>query len=164
MTGAGTARTPRLAALSGLALVAAVGTWWLGSTRLALDDGTDASRAAAEALQALWLVRALVLALLGLRVGSLHGWGAGAGAAVALVAPAWPLVVLAGSASALPWAQLALAEGLLLAAAAALPLVGQGLQRMLRRAALAEGVATLASVALMAAVWLARGWWAAPPT
>ncbi|WP_088280807.1 hypothetical protein [Ideonella sp. A 288] len=163
MTSPRDAHLPRGAALSGLALTAAIAVWWLGSTRLALGTGADASRAAADALQALWLVRAMGLGLVGLRTGSLHGWGPGAAAAAAWVAPAWPLVLLAGSASSLPWARLALAEGLLLAAGAALPLVGQGLRRTVRRAGLAESVATLTSVALLAAVWLARGWWAAPP-
>ena len=40
----------RLDAMTGLALAAAVAVWWLGSTRLALDHGSDASRCADDAL------------------------------------------------------------------------------------------------------------------
>ena len=47
---------PRLSALTGLALAATVALWWLGSTRIALDQAGDASRAAAAALLALWVV------------------------------------------------------------------------------------------------------------
>ena len=85
---------PRLSALVGLALAATVALWWLGSTRIALDQAGDASRAAAAALLALWVVRGMVLAPLGLRAGALSGWRAGAEAAALLLAPAWPLLIL----------------------------------------------------------------------
>ena len=152
----------RLAALTGVALAAALALWWLGSSRLALDDGADASRPAAEALQALWLVRAMALAVLGLRLGAVGRWRAGAAAGLALVAPAWPVLVLAWSASAWPLAQVLLAEGLLLAACAALPLLGLGLRRSLRQPPLAEAAATLVAVALVAGLWFTRGLWALP--
>lgn len=152
----------RLSALTGITLAAALALWWLGSSRLALDDGADASRPAADALHALWLVRAMALALLCLRVAAMSKWRAGAAAGLALVAPAWPVLVLAWSASALPLAQVLLAESLLLAACAALPLLGLGLRRLLRQAPLAEATATLAAVALVAALWFTRGLWALP--
>lgn len=152
----------RVSALSGIAIAAALALWWLGSSRLALDDGADASRPAADALHALWLVRAMALALLGLRVGALGGWRAGAAAGLVLVAPAWPVLVLAWSASAAPLAQVVLAELLLLAACGVLPLLGLGLHRLLRQASLAEATATLAGVALAAALWFTRGLWALP--
>lgn len=152
----------RLPALTGVALAAALALWWLGSSRLALDDGADASRPAADALQALWLARAMALALVGPRVGAVSGWRAGAAAGLALVAPAWPVLVLAWSASALPLAQVLLAELLLLAASAALPLLGLGLRRLLRQAPVAEAAATLAGCALMAALWSTRGLWTLP--
>ena len=83
----------RLGAVVGLALAAMLAVWWLGSTRLALDQGGDTGRAAVVALQALWLTRALALVMLALRVGALHGTRVGAVASLGLVAPAWPLVV-----------------------------------------------------------------------
>lgn len=147
----------RLSALTGLALAGALSLWWLGSSRLALDNGADASRPAADLLQALWLVRAMVLAVFCLRVAALAGWRAGAAFGLALVAPAWPLLVLAWSASAVTLVQVVLAEALLLVACGALPLFGLGLRRLLRHAAPAEAVATLAGLALMAALWLTRG-------
>ena len=89
----------RMATMTGLALAAAVALWWLGSSRLALDHGSDPSRSAADALHALLLVRAIVLAMLSLRESTARGWRAGAAAALTLIAPSWPVVVLAWSAS-----------------------------------------------------------------
>ncbi|MDO9074392.1 MAG: hypothetical protein Q7U73_14115 [Rubrivivax sp.] len=152
----------RLAALSGLALTAAVALWWLGSTRLALDDGSDASRPAADTLITLWLVRGMALALLAVRAGALRGWRAGAVAALGLIAPCWPLVVLAWSASAAPLAQVALAEAMLLAAGVALPLLGGGLRRALRRVELAEILGTAVGAALAATLWFTRSLWTLP--
>ncbi len=147
----------RLDAIGGLALAAAAALWWLGSTRLALDAGSDAGHRAADVLVALWLVRGMALALLSLRAGVLRGWRAGAAQALGLIAPSWPLVVLAWSASTAAVTQVALAEGLLLVAGAALPLLGQGLRRLLRWADLAEVAATMLGVGLAAALWYLRG-------
>lgn len=147
----------RLAAVTGLALTAAVAAWWLGSTHLALDQGSDASRSAADALQALWLVRGMAVALLSVRGGAVRGWQHAAQAAVGLIAPAWPLLVLLWSASTLSLAQVALMESLLLAAALVLPLLGLGLRRALKQTALADVAATGVGAALLAALWFARG-------
>ena len=152
----------RLAALSGLALAAAVALWWLGSTRLALDSGADTGRSSAAALQAAWLVRAIWLPLAGVRVGALRGWRVGAASGLLLVAGSWPLVLLAWFASPTPLWQLAAAEGLLLAAALALPAVGLGLRRVLPNVDLAELAATAVAIALATAAWLAQGLWALP--
>jgi hypothetical protein len=155
--------TDRSTALAGVALAAAVALWWLGATRLALDDGADTSRPAADALHALWLLRAMLLAVLALRLGALIGWRAGAIAGLMCVAPAWPVGVLAWSASAVPLAHALQAEAWLLAACAALPLAGLGLRRLLRDATLAESAATLVAVALVAALWWQRALWAVAP-
>lgn len=154
----------RLAVLSGLALAAAVALWWLGSTRIALDRGADAGRISADALQAAWLARGMVLAMLAVRVGALRGWRPGAAAALGLIAPSWPLVVLAWSASATPLALVILAECVLLAGAAALPLIGLGLRRALPGAQVADLAAAGVGVALAAALWSARGLWAWAPS
>lgn len=150
----------RWAALNGLVLAAAVTLWWLGSARIAIERGADAAHSAADALYTLWLVRGLALALLVPRAGASRGWEAGAATALGLVVPAWPVLVLAWSASTVPWAQLALAEALLLATGLALAPIGPGLRRALRSADLAEAAATMAGVALAAALWRARGVWA----
>lgn len=152
----------QVAAVTGLAIAAALALWWLGSSRLALEDGADASRPAADALHALWLVRAMVLALVGVRVGALDGWRAAAALGLVLLAPAWPVLVLVWSASHATLAQVLLAEAGLLLACAALPLLGLGLRRLLRLAPLAESAATLVGVALVAALWSARSLWALP--
>ena len=152
----------RFAAMTGLALAAAFAVWWLGSVRLAIDRGADAGRSSADALQIVWLVRALFVPVLAVRVGALRGWGAGVAAALAIAAPSWPVVVMAWSASTAPLAQSALAEGLLLAAAVALPLVGLGLRRVLPRAGLVEPIASAVGVALAAAVWFGHDRWTFP--
>jgi hypothetical protein len=152
--------TRRLAALAGLAIAAASAAWWMGSTRLALEKASDPGRSAAAALHAMWLVRALVLALLMPRAGALRGWRAGAGEALSLVAPCWPVLVLAWSASTAAWPQVVLAESLLLAGAALLPLVGQGLQRALPRAELADMASSAVGTVMAAAIWVAAGLWA----
>ena len=152
----------RLAALTGLAIAAAVALWWLGSTRLALDHGADASRSAADALQALGLARALALPLLGVPLGARCGWRAGSVAALGLLAPAWPVLVVVWSASRAGWFPLLLAEGALLAAGLALPAIGLGVRRGLRRPELVDAVAMGTGAALMAPVWLARGGWVFP--
>jgi len=149
----------RLAAMSGLALAAATAVWWLGSTRLALDHGTDAGAFADHALKALLLVRALALAMVSVRVGALRGWRPGVMAGLGLIAPAWPVVVLAWSAGTRSAIHVALAEVLLLAGSVALPMIGLGLRRLLRKAELAVVTATLLGTALMALTWVTRGFW-----
>lgn len=153
----------RLAAATGLVLAAAVALWWLGSTRIALDRGSDAIAGSAAALHAAWLVRGMAIALLGVRVGALRGWRAGAAGALVLVAPMWPVLVLAWSASTASLVHLTLAEGLLLAACVALPMIGIGLRRMLRRPEPAELAATVVGTALAALLWLAPVPSALPP-
>jgi len=147
----------RQAAMIGLALAAAIALWWLGSSRLALDSGADPGRSAAAALQALLLVRGLALVLLSVRASAMHGWLAGVTAAFALVAPAWPLVALTFSASTVALAQVAGAECLLLAGCLALPLLGWSLRGALRKAELAELMATVAAAMLAASWWFALG-------
>jgi hypothetical protein len=156
------ARADRPGPMAGLALAAAVAIWWLGGTRLALDHGTDAARTAADALNALWLVRGMALPVLAVRAGTLYGWRRGATAALGLVSPSWPLVALAWSASATATTQVALAELLLLTGGAALPLIGLFMRRLLRRVELAVTVATAVGTALAAAWWVASGSWYLP--
>jgi len=151
------AHADRPAAMTGLALAAAIAVWWLGSTRPALDHGTDAGRNAADALNALWLVRGMALAMLSVRAGALYGWRRGAKAGLGLISPSWPLVALAWSASATSLTQVALAELLLLAGSAALPLIGLFLRRSLRRVELAVMAGTGVGTALAAALWFASG-------
>ncbi|MBX3645324.1 MAG: hypothetical protein KF720_19865 [Rubrivivax sp.] len=156
-------RTPalRLAALSGLAWAALGAAWWLGSARLALDDGADTSRSAADALWLVWFVRGGALLLWGLRAGLLRGARSGALEAFALCAPSWPLMALAWSASAWSWPRVVGAELLLLAVGVCLPAVGARLGRRLPRSDLADGLAMLAGVALVAALWRNRDAWMA---
>jgi hypothetical protein len=78
-----------------------------------------------------------------------------------LIAPSWPVVVLAGSASAAPWGTVALAEGLLLLAGLVLPWLGSALRRAVPRAELADLCAAGGGVALAAAAWFAHGHWPA---
>lgn len=153
----------RLAALSGLSIAAAVALWWLGSTRLALDHASDPGRPSQQALQALWVVRTMVIALLAVRLAALRGWRAGAQAGLGLAAPAWPVVLLAWSASSVPLTQLAMMEGALLVVAGLLPLIGAGIGRVLRRSEAAVLTATAFGVGLAALAWFAQGLWPLQP-
>jgi hypothetical protein len=152
----------RLAAMTGLAIAAAGAAWWLGSTRLALDHGADVGRSATDALQGLALVRGMALAIVSVRLGALRGWRSAATAGTGLIAPSWPLVALAWSAGTTSATHAVLAELLLLAGSAALPLIGLGLRRWLRRAELAAAVGTVVGAALAACVWITRGSWGPP--
>lgn len=152
----------RPAAITGLALAAATALWWLGSTRLALDHGADAGHSAAAALNALLLVRGMALALLCVRVGAARGWRPGMTAGLGLVAPSWPVVAFAWSASTASLAHVVLAEFVLLAGCAALPLVGAGLRHLLRQAQLALVIGTGVGTAMAASMWVTFGVWSVP--
>jgi hypothetical protein len=153
----------RVAALSGLGLAAAFALWWLGSARVAIDHGADAARSSADALHVAWLVSALLVPVLGVRIGGSRGWRAGAAASLAVVAPSWPVVAMAWSASTVPLASALWAESFLLAEALLVPLVGLGLRRVVRRLELAEAIASALGVALAAGLWLGHDRWAFPP-
>jgi hypothetical protein len=140
-----------------LALVMAV--WWLGSTRLALDRGTDAARSAGDALYALFLIRAMTLTLLSVRMSAARGWRPAVATGLGLVAPSWPVVLLAWSASTVPLAGVVLGEVVLLTGSLALPVIGAGLRRALRNVELAVPAGTALGVALSAAVWLSQRSW-----
>jgi len=144
-------------AMTGLALAIAVALWWVGSSRLALDHGTDAARGAADALKTLWLVRGMALAMLSVRAGALYGWRRGAKGGLGLISLSWPVVALAWSASAASLTLVVLAELLLLAGSAALPLIGLFLRRWLRRVDFAVMAGTAVGTALAAALWVASG-------
>lgn len=152
-------QTRRWAAVEGLVLAAVVACWWLGSARLAIEQGADPARSAVGAASALLFVRALLLALLGPRASALRGARAGIAEALALIAPSWSLLVLAGSASTLAWSRLALGEASLVAAGAALAFVGAGLRRWMRRPEAAEVVAIALGIALAAGLWSTRAAW-----
>ena len=152
----GTVVGRRAPALLGLVLTTALALWWLGSSRLALDRGSDAARVADQALAAIELVRALTLALLALPLGAALGAGPGTRALLGLLAPAWPLLALVWAAGTVPAHEVAVREGLLLLAAAALAAAGQGSRRWLPSPTPAR---QLAGVLLAAALWAGRGLW-----
>jgi hypothetical protein len=149
--------TDRLATVTGIALAAAIAAWWLGSTRLALDAAVSPARFAADALQALVLARGIAVAIVAVRVGARRGPMPGIAASLAVIAPAWPLAVLAWEASAIALAREIAAESTLIVAAVALPLVGVPLRRSLRRGGLAVVAGTGVAAALAASIWLSRG-------
>ena len=152
----------RVAAVTGVALAAAAALWWLAASRLALERGADAARAAALMLQALALARALALALWLPRTAVAQGLRAAWLEALALAAPAWPLVALAASASTLPALRVLVVEALLVVAAAVLPLAARALGRLLPRRAQAEPAdlaALFGGALLAAALWYGHGRW-----
>jgi hypothetical protein len=156
-------RGQTLLALIGVALAATVAVWWLGASRLALVRGADTGRIAVDALEALLLARAMALALcIGHGAGSTRSRAA-RGDALVLLAPAWPVAVLAWSASRVSAVQLLAAEAALLLAALVLP----GLAGALRRAWPSDDRAQLAGtslgVALALGCWLSHRYWALSP-
>lgn len=154
---AGADRGRTVAALAGLALSGMVAAWWLGGSRLAIDQGSDASRVSGQALQALWLARGTLIALWSVRLGALHGWPAAAQAGALLSAPAWPIVALSWSASTVPGWPVWHGELLLLIGAAALSALGSGLRHLLPGARATEIAATTAGAALAGTLWWAGG-------
>jgi hypothetical protein len=154
------APTRWLPGVVGLACAAAVAAWWLGSTRIALERAADPLRASNDALLGAWLLRAMVLGLLAPRAGVACEGRSAVAAALLLVAPAWPVVVLIGAAGTTPWGTLAAGEIALLLAAVVLPALGAGLRRALGRIDVAEPLATALGVALATLVWFAVRPWA----
>lgn len=156
MRTAGDALLRRLSAAGGLLLAAAVAVWWLGSTRVGLLGGADTARPAAQALLALALLRGLVLAAVALRDGARRGIRPAATAALLWLAPAWPVVMLAWSASTVALGAVLATEAALFAAACLLPAGGAALARALRPADRAEAVALALGVLMAAALWWGR--------
>lgn len=149
---------PRLrsAGLVGLALAVVVAAWWMGSVRLAIEQGADPARHGAGALTALWVLRGIVLAITLPRAGACRGARAAVAEGTVLLAPAWPLAALAWTASAAsPWPLLA-AEGALALAAVGLAQAGRTLRRRLPSQAMAEWAVGVLGIAVAAGVWLAR--------
>jgi hypothetical protein len=126
-------------------------------TGRALDDGSNATRIGAVTLQLLWLVRAMVLALGGVVAGALQGWRTAAVAGLLVAAPAWPLGVLAWSASDTGWLLLLAAESGLLLLAVLLPWPGVLLRRVLPWPEASEVLATALGVLLALGLWWAHG-------
>jgi hypothetical protein len=149
----------RFGALTGVAVAAAMAALWLGGTRLALDHDDNASRSAAMALSGLLFVRAMMLAPLTLRISALRGWHAGVAAGSGLIAPAWPVIVLAWSASVVPLTQVLAAELLLVIASVVLPAIGVGLGRVVRQTARAVAASTALGLAIAGFVWFFRHGW-----
>jgi hypothetical protein len=140
--------------LLGLTVAAAAATWWLGAAQLALRQSMNTTSLAAALLAGLWLARAMLLAPFALRAGAVDGWRHASSATLAIVAAAWPVVVVAASAGTRPLTAIVLGEVALLAAAVALPAMGQGLRALLRSPGSAVLAGTVLGGALSAALWM----------
>jgi len=149
----------RLGAMIGLLVAGLFATWWLGSSRLALEQGLDTTAAAAAALQGLLVTRALMLTPFALRLGASRGWRTATAHCAALVATPWPLLLLAWSASNVPARNAVIAEIVLLAGGGVLAVVGYGLQRFLRSLDAAAMLGTMLGAALGAGLWFTRSQW-----
>lgn len=148
------ARPGRLGMLLGLSVSAAVATWWLAATQLALRQAVGTAGLAAAALAGLWLARAMLLAPFALRAGAVTGWRTGATSSLAIVLAAWPVVLAAASAGTRAASAIVIGEFALLIAGVTLPAVGQGLRTLLRSPGSAVLASTVLGGALTAALWM----------
>lgn len=144
----------RLGVALGLGAATAVAAWWLGASRIAIVGGTGAAQFAGDALLALVLVRALLVALLAPRAAAVGGYVAGLRLCLPVVCVAWPVVVLAWAASNEGIVRTLTAELGLLAGAAFAPLVGRALARTMKQGPVMEAVATAAGVLIACGIWL----------
>ena len=146
----------RLGMALGLAVAAVLAAWWLASTRLAILAGLGAELTSAQLLFAAWLLRAMLVAVAGPRAAAVGGYVAGLRVCLPIVAVAWPLVALAWLASSQELTQALAAEAGLLGFAAAVPLAGRGLARLVKQGPALESLAAAAGVLLAVLVcWLA---------
>ena len=148
-------------AMAGLALTAAVATWWLGAVGLALQSSGSPERASAQAILVLVLLRALLLPAFGLPASLRVAHSAWPGLLMA-VAVAWPVVALAWSASEVTLHAVLAAEGALLALAVVIGALGTALAHLTRgrlSADAAEIIATAAGLLLALGLWVTRQHW-----
>lgn len=136
----------RLGLALGLAVAFALATWWLVATRLALLGGLDASLAAGQALFAIVIARAMLVAVVAPRSAAVGGYVAGLRVSLPIVAVSWPVVAVAWAASSSGVVRTLAVEAILLGVAVLAPLVGRGLARVLRQGPLLEAVAAGAGV------------------
>lgn len=146
----------RLGMALGLAVAGVLAAWWLAATRLAILGGVGAELTSAQLLFAALLLRAVLVAVAGPRAAAVGGYVAGLRVCLPIVAIAWPLVALAWLASSQEIARTLAAEAGLLGFAAAAPLAGRGLARMVKQGPALESLAAAAGVLLAVLVcWLA---------
>lgn len=148
-------------AMAGLALTAAVATWWLGAVGLALQSSGSPERASAQAILVLVLLRGLLLPALGLPVSLRLARSAWLGLLMA-VAVAWPVVALAWSASEVTLHAVLAAEGALLALAVVIGALGTALAHLTRgrlSADASDNMATAAGLLVALGLWVTRQHW-----
>ncbi len=150
--------------LAGLGVAAGAAAWWLGGVGVDTLRGDDPARLSGQAVVALALARALLLALLCTRFAALQGGSAAARAGLCIVAPGWPVALLSWSASSVPVMPALAVELALLALVGLATVLGLMLRAALLRLPRAlgplDGWATLAGAALAAAVWSLPPPWA----
>lgn len=144
----------RLGLALGFAIAVAVATWWLVATRLALLGGFDASLAAGDALFAIVVARAVLVAVVAPRNAAVGGYVAGLRVSLPIVAVSWPVVAVAWAASSSGALRTLASEAILLGVAVLAPLAGRGLARVLRQGPLLEALAAGAGVLFAGAACL----------
>lgn len=149
----------RLGLVLGLLLAAAVATWWLVATRVALVGGGATATLATQALFALSVARPMLASVVGLRMAALGGFDDGARTALPVMLAAWPLVALAWLASADSLSRTLTIEAALLSGALLVTLLGHGLHRVVRDDRWRSAIATILGIAIAAGVWQLSGLW-----
>jgi hypothetical protein len=151
----------RGAMLLGLAVLAALATWWLGALVLALRSGADALAYGAPLLAALWMTRAVLIALLGVRTAAEQRPARAARALLALALVPGPLALLAAAASEVPALRVLGGELALLALALLVVLAGRTVRRVALDPLWRRPLALSTGVLLAAGLWWQRHLWLA---
>ena len=137
----------------GLALAAAAGIWWLAASRIAIAGGADAAPLATQLLFVLAVTRAMLVALVAPQFAVLGGYRPAVLVAIPVVTVAWPLVAFAWAASDASVLRTLTIEVALLVLAAAAPLPGRALSRIMKPGPALGAVATAAGIAAALALW-----------
>jgi len=145
--------------LLGLAPSVIVALWWLS----ALQDSDSPAELSATALKLQCLAGLAPIALFAVPLGLAAGYRRSVRALLTAAVLAGPLVVLIWSATDLPVRVPILAELLIVLLAALLPALGTGLRATAARAAIPVA-ATLGSLLVAVALWLANSAWPGAPT
>ena len=146
----------RLGGFLGLAIGALLAIWWLAAAQFALQNGFEPTTPSLALLDALWLTRALAVAILAPALALWQPRWTGFLPAVLMAWMALPLVVLGAAAAGSAWQPILVAELMLLGMAACAFALGLALRHWPAVAKFAEPVSLSLGLILAALIWANR--------